>query len=337
MTYSSGGLIQATDYNGFVSTTVNANLNATWGTASNIGGYGQGNIATVSTAAQVAALNWSTLVNYVANTAAHQGTTVTSRTPPVAGNLITALANVNTDITNCYTNRNNAASVGTQFTGWTGTASKTTATGSGATAWTITFTDTVTFANNTALCSFFNAGGYLKWQVGKSSTGTTADVEWNAFVGAAGAGAKVAANVILTGGGSSKTINGLTLTGTTKFGGTGTPTTLTTATGVYALTTTPTTIYKQFDTGTAYTSNYVQINASVNANAASANVVTLTTTWYDNGDATPGAPASISGGTATTGISFGTAPTTIVTYYPPETTYLPVNSWGTPTVASTVA
>ena len=29
MTYSSGGLIQATDYNGFVSTTASANVNAT--------------------------------------------------------------------------------------------------------------------------------------------------------------------------------------------------------------------------------------------------------------------------------------------------------------------
>jgi hypothetical protein len=44
MTYSSGGLIQATDYNGFVSTTVGANVNATWNTF-----YGQTAIATVGT------------------------------------------------------------------------------------------------------------------------------------------------------------------------------------------------------------------------------------------------------------------------------------------------
>ena len=35
MTYSVGGLIQATDYNGFVSTTAGANVNATWSTSSN--------------------------------------------------------------------------------------------------------------------------------------------------------------------------------------------------------------------------------------------------------------------------------------------------------------
>jgi hypothetical protein len=32
MTYVSGGLIQATDYNGFVSTTASANVNDVWGT-----------------------------------------------------------------------------------------------------------------------------------------------------------------------------------------------------------------------------------------------------------------------------------------------------------------
>ena len=336
MTYSSGGLIQATDYNGFVSTTTSANINATWGTAFGSGGYGQANIATVSTAGTVAATQWATLVNAIANTASHQGTTITSRTAPVAGNIISALANVNTDVTNCYTNRNNAASVGSQYTSWTGTASKTTATGSGAAAWTITFTDTITFGNNSALFSFFNAGGYLKWQVGKSSTGTVADTEWNAFVGAAGAGGVVAASIILTGAGTSKTINSLALTGTTKTGGSGTPTTLTTATGIYGLTTVATTLYKQFDAGTAYSSNYVQINAAVDSNTAPT-VITLTTTWYDNGDATPGSTAAISGGSATTGIAFGTAPTTIVTYYPPETTYLSGAAWGIPTVASTVA
>lgn len=342
MTYSQGGLIQAADFNGFVSTTANANINATWGTASSLGGYGQGNIATVSAGTTVGAGNtvpsatqWAGLVSVISAMGAHQGTAITSRTPPVAGNIITALAAVGSDIGNCYTNRNNAASVGSQYTSWTGTASKTTATGSGSASWTITFTDTVTFANTSAFYSFFNAGGYLKWQVGKSSTGTVADTEWNAFVGASGAGGVVAANVIISGAGTSKTISGLTLTGTTKFGGTGTPTTLATSTGAFALGTSPTTIYKQFDSGSAYSSNYVQVTAAVD-NASTPTVITLVTTWFDNGDTNPGSSAAITGGTATTGITFGTAPTTIITYYPPETSNL-TNTWGTPSVASSVA
>jgi len=49
--------------------------------------------------------------------------------------------------------------------------------------------------------------------------------------------------------------------------------------------------------------------------------------------------ANISGGTATNSPSTtitGTAPTTLVTYRPPSTTFLS-NSWGTPTIAATTA
>jgi hypothetical protein len=317
MTYSTGGLIQATDYNGFVSTTVGANINATLNTT-----YGQTALSTVAAAGTVTATQWATLNTTISSMASHQGTTITSRTNPVAGNIISVLANVNTDITNCYTNRSNAASQGTQFTGWTGTASKTTATGVGNAAWTITFTNTVTFANTNAANNFFNAGGMFKTQFSKTSTGTAQDTEWNAFIG------NVCGAIYLTSTGASKTLNGVTYTGTTKIGGSGTPTTLATGTGFAQLTATPATIYKQFDSGTAYSSNFVQINASV-----SGAVLTLTSVWYDNGDLNQ---SNISGGTATTGITFGTAPATVVTYYPPATTYL-ANTWGAVTVASSVA
>jgi len=317
MTYSTGGLIQATDYNGFVSTTVGANINATMNTT-----YGQAALSTVAAGGTVTATQWSTLNANISTMGSHQGTTITSRTNPVAGNVIAVLANVNADITSCYTNRFNAATQGSQYTSWTGTASKTTGTGSGTSPWTITFTNTVTFANTTAASNFFNAGGLIKIQSSKTSTGTAQDTEWNAFVG------NVCGTIYLSSTAASKTLNGVSYTGTTKIGGTGTPTTLATSTGFAQLTSSPVTIYKQFDTAAPYSSNYVQINASV-----SGAVLTLTSVWYDNGDIFG---AAISGGTATTGITFGTAPATVVTYFPPETTYL-TNVWGTPTVASSVA
>jgi len=320
MTYSTGGIVQATDYNGFVSTTAGGNINATWNTA-----YGQTALATVSAGATVTATQWATLNSTISSMAAHQGTTITSRTSPVAGNIIAVLANVATDITNCFNNRANAASQGSQFTGWTGTASKTSNTGSGQAAWTITFTDTVTFANAQAATYFFNAGGLMKIQFSKTSTGTVADTEWNSFIGT------TCGTIFLSSTGASKTLNGSTYTGTTKVGGTGTPSILTTATGFAQLTSTPTTIYKQFDSGTAYSSNFVQVNAAV-----SGSTLTFVTTWFDNGDFNPGAVAQITGGTATTGITFGTAPTTVVTFFPPETTNI-ANTWGAVSVASTVA
>jgi hypothetical protein len=330
MTYSTGGLIQATDYNGFVSTTAGANVNATWATATAGAGYGQTALSTVNAADTVSATQWSTLNNTISSIANHQGTSITARSNPTAGQTIATLAALNTDITNCYNNRNNAASVGGQYTGWTGTTAKTGSTGSGSSSWTITFTHTVTFVNTSALYSFFNAGGYIQFQFGKTSTGTVADTEWNAFIGN-GTSNGVVGRIVQTGAAASKTIASTSYTGTTKFSGSGTPTVLLTSTGVYALTGTPVTIYQQFDSGTAYSSNYVAINASI-----SGAVLTYTTSWYDAGDANVGSTAQITGGTAPTGATFGTAPTVLCTYYPPEVTYL-TNTWGTPTVAATVA
>ena len=160
MTYSVGGLIQATDYNGFVSTTAGANVNATWGTSTSSAGWGQTALGTVSTAGTVTATQWAGLVNTLASMGSQTGTTITSRTAPTTGATIAVLAAVNTDLTNCYNNRANAVAVGTQFTSWTGTNSKTAATG--ASAWTITFTNTVSFASADAARYFFNAGGIIK-------------------------------------------------------------------------------------------------------------------------------------------------------------------------------
>ena len=169
MTYSVGGLIQATDYNGFVSTTAGANVNATWSTSSNSAGYGQTALATVSASGTVTATQWASLVNTIASMANHQGTAITARSAPTAGTLISVLSAVNTDITNCYNNRANAVAVGTQYTGWTGTNSLTA--GCGAGAWTITFTNTVSFASANAARYFFNAGGLIKLDTSKTATG----------------------------------------------------------------------------------------------------------------------------------------------------------------------
>lgn len=318
MTYSSGSTILASDYNGFVSTTAGANVNATWGTGTTSAGYGQPNLATVSTAGSITAAQWATLVNTITSIANHQGTTITSRTAPVAGTTISVLSAVNTDITNCYNNRGNASIVGTQFTGWTGTNSKTGSTGGQ--TWTITFTNTITWSSSDAARYFFNAGGLIKIDVSKTSTGNTGDAEWNNLA------STLCGDIYITGGDYSQTIAGTTYTGTSKFGGSGTPNILLTNTGWFDLVAgaAGTIVYKQFSATAPYTSDYIQHTLSKNA---ASTVLTIATTWYANSG------ASISGGTAASGATPGTAPCTIVTYYPPETTYLS-NSWGTPTIAA---
>jgi hypothetical protein len=329
MTYSVGGLIQATDYNGFASTTAGGNVNIIWGTGTSDAGYGQSTtLATVSAGGTVTATQWAGLVNRISSIASHQGTSITSRTAPVAGNTIAVLSAVQTDLNNCYTNRGNAAASGSQFTGWSGTSSKTSGTGSGSTGWTITFTHTVTWASANAARYFFNAGGRIKWETSKTSTGTLADTEWNDLANT------LVGDIFITGGTGTQTIAGTPYTGTTKSGGTGSPTTLTTTTGWYDLTTSDVTIYKQFADTAPYTGQYIQINAKT---AGSGTQLVLTTTWVDPGGSPVGSTDAISGGTATSGISFGTAPATVVTYFPPSGTYLTEASWGTPTVAATVS
>ena len=320
MAYSSGGLIQATDYNGFASTTAGANVNDIWSTGSGDNGWGQSALSTVSALGVVTATNWASLVNTISSMGSQTGTTITSRSAPTTGTLIAVLAALNTDLTNITANRNNAVAVGTQYTGWTGTNSKTTAPAAG--AFTITFTNTVTFASAAAARYFFNGGGRIKLDVSKTATGATGDPEWNDLANT------LCGDIFFTGGTGTATISGAAYTGTTKVGGTGTPTVLLTTTGFYDLTAggAATIIYKQFADTAPYTSNFIQHSVALNA---ASTVLTFTTLW----SASDGDP--ISGGTASTGATPGTAPTTICTYFPPSTTYLTTASWGTPTVAAT--
>lgn len=322
MTYTSGGLIQATDYNGFVGTTANANVNDVWGTGSTDKGWGQSPLATVADPNTVTATQWASLVNTISSMASHTGTTITARTAPVAGNLIQILSALNTDLTNINNNRGNAVANGSQYTAWTGTNSKT-GTTSGAT-WTITFTNTVTFASADAARYFFNAGGRIKIDVSKTSTGNTGDPEWNDLANT------LCGDIYITGGSLTQTIAGTAYTGTTKVGGTGSPDILQTGIGWYDLTAgaAATIVYKQFADTAPYTSNFIQHSI---AKGASSNTLIITTLW----SASDGDP--ISGGTAASGATPGTAPCTIVTYFPPSTTYLGTASWGTPTVAATTA
>jgi hypothetical protein len=317
MTYSSGGLIQATDYNGFVSTNA-ANINDLWSTGASDKGYGQSAISTVSTAGTITATQWASLVNTLSSLGSQTSTSLTARTAPTAGTLISILAAVNTDITNVTTNRNNAAAVGSQFTGWSGTNSKTAGT-SGAT-WTITFTNTVTFASAAAARYFFNGGGLIKLDVSKTATGALGDPEWNDLA------STLCGDIWISGAAAAHTIAGTSYTGVTKIGGTGTPVSLQNSLGWYNLTTSDQIIYKQFADTAPYTNNFIQHQAKT---AGAGTQLVITTTW----SASDGDP--ISGGTAASGATPGTAPCTICTYFPPSTTYLTSASWGTPTVAAT--
>jgi len=333
MTYSTGNIIQASDYNTF--TTTAGGLNDIWGTGSGDKGWGQTAFVAQTTGNTVTATQWATLVNNLATSGTQTNTTLTSRTAPVTGNVIGILANVSADITSVTTNRGNAIASGTEYGTFTGTTSKTTATGSGQAAWTITFTHTVTFPSAAQARYFWNAGGIVRLQYGKSSTGTDTDPDWNTFAGQCGSiyfSGRVNSN--------SQTIAGQAYTGTTRLNGTGgTQTTLTTTTGWYTLVAgaAATTIFQLTNATAPYSGEYIRTTAAVDATST---ILTLVTTWVSDGSSGAGTTANISGGTAVTSpatsIGVATAPTTLVTYLPPSSATL-TSSWGTPTIAASVA
>lgn len=334
MTYLQGQLIQAADYNGFANDSSN-NLGSIWGTGSGDKGWGQSTtgLANVAVGATVSATQWATLVANLATAGQQTGSTLTTRTQPQVGNTISILANVATDINTVTGARGNAAIAGTQAGVWGGNIAKLTATGSGGTTWTITWTQTFTFANANAARYFWNGGGIVRLDMGKSSTGTDSDADWNAFVTACG-------NVFFTGrvAGGSQKIGASTYTGTTVTNNTITPSPNLTTTGWYTLTPggANTTLLTFTNTSSGYTNDTITVKAAVAANAAQ---LTMYTVWTDGGTATPGATRNISGGTDTTSPNtsiVGTAPTVLPTIYPPSTTYL-ANTWGTVTVNSTIA
>jgi len=335
MTYSSAGLIQAADFNGFVGPTASggtagANLNDIWGVGATDKGWGQTAVANPSAASTVTATQWASLVNNLATAGTQTSTALTARSAPTTGTVISVLAALNADLTSVTTNRGNAAASGTEYGTFSGTTSKTTATGSGQAAWTITFTHTITFPSADQARYFWNAGGIVRLKYGKSSNTTDNDPEWNTLAGYCG-------TINITGrvAGAAQTIAGQSYTGTTRLSGTGgTQTTLATTTGWYNLTGVATTIFQLNNTTSPYTGEFIRTTAT----ATSSTVLTLITTWSDDGSAGAGTTANIDGGTATASPSTtitGTAPTTLCTYLPPSSTL--TNSWGTPAIAASVA
>ena len=334
MTYSSGGLIDSVDYNTFAGNTT-AGLNRVWSTGSGDAGWGQTAISTVSTGGTVTATGWATLLNTLSTSGSQTNSTLTTRTVPVTGNIIGIFANVQTDITTVTTARGNATSSGSPSSTWTGNIAKLTATGltTTQTAWTITWTQTVTFASADAARYFWNAGGLVRLDMSKTSSSTDIDPDWNTFVATVG-------SLYLSGrvNSNAQTIAGVSYTGFTRVGGSGTPSPNLTTTGWYSLTpgAAATTLWQLNSTVSPYTGDYIQVSAAVNAGST---VLTLTTLWNQAAIASPSVTKTgISGGTDTTSpfTAFGTAPAVLCRYIPPSTAQGLSASWGTPAIASTI-
>jgi hypothetical protein len=322
MTYSTGSVIQATDYNTFAqggaSPNANvANINTIWGAGDTLDkGWGQSTtLSTVAAAGTVTATQWATMFSRFTSIASQTNTTVTAIVNPTAGDTIAVKSNFSTNLSSCFTNRNNTNAVGSTITA-NGAVTY-------SSAWTgaLTATHTITFADANSARYFFNAGGRITW--GGARTGGTAsskNTSWTNLLTACG-------TINTTTGTSTQTIVGTSYTGTTKTGGSGTPTTLLTGTGFYDLTTSDQEVFKQFDSTYLYTSDFVSINIKANAAAGSATVITITV-LYQNASSGADSPAGYETVDGTL--------TSTVTAIQPSTTFL-TNTWGTPVLASSIA
>lgn len=271
MTYATGQTITTSEYNTFA-----GQVNEVWGIGSGDYGYGQTNtISTVSVSNSITATQWTTLLARTRSAANHQASSFTVPASVSTGNTISIISPLSTDITTIRSNRLNSS------TNYSDTSNPNSVnasrTGSWQTACTHVFT--VTFANNSgpsgngaqdAARQFFNAGGRILFSASQSGgSATTRNSGWNSLLSACG--------TIIFG-----------AHGTTKSGGSGTPTTLATSIGYHELTTSDQTIFLQYDTTAAYTSNYYKIAVRTdtvtdpNSRGGKGSVLTITVTFQED-------------------------------------------------------
>jgi hypothetical protein len=314
MTYAQYGLIQAADYNTLVGTnpnTTSGTLNTVWSTGGSLTGYGQTAEGTVAAGDLVTAAKWANLITKTANSATHQGTSITSVTAPVSGGTVTYLSAVPTNLTTIYTSRLNAATQGAT------TANSV----AQATTWStlLTFTHTVTFANGDAARYFFNSGGQLKITCSHANVTGAGNQLFN------GLASNVGTIVMSAPTSGTITVASTSYNGITKIGGGGSAPTVSTNSGYYAMTTSNANVFTQLAGGaTAYLNSFIRViaksNGTVGSNGDVGNVVTLFTLWDEVPD----------------GLTVGSGSTVTVTAVAPETTNL-ANTWGTITIAGSVS
>lgn len=183
MAYTTGGTIQALDYNlltwGGNTQAYNGtpdNLARIWGVGQGYFGLGQdaNAITTVSAGGTVTAAQWSTFLQRLNLCLAHQSGANArlasgSNIGITAGATIQAFANVSSAVTGINANANVWASQGSTTTGSNFFSTFTASDGSVTTS--ATFTRTVTFSSGNAARYFFNAGGELKFVISNVTNG----------------------------------------------------------------------------------------------------------------------------------------------------------------------
>ena len=312
MTYASGGLIQATDFNNIVGGSAGTQgggtqLNPIWSTGLGNYGYGQTAVGNVSVGGTVAATNWASLVNTLNSARIHQSGSGSGISAPTAGTTIAFLSTLTSSVSTAATNRLSAATVGS-FTAFTKAVTMSAASNVSSTG-TITFT--ITFGSGVdATRYFFNAGGriYLYYSAFTNTGGTSRGTSIQTLAQTNFANKNLYATTYSARGGSGGTLNTDTTTG-----------------GYYTgLTTTPTEKFKVTSTS-YYTGDFLSINYSTNGTtgsySANGNTITITVTAF-----------SATTGSTQPADSINVSLTMGCNVYYPSTTNL-TNTWGSATIS----
>jgi hypothetical protein len=305
MTYASGGLIQATDYNNLINGS--NQLNTVWNVGSGSAGYGQTAVSAVSASGTVTATQWASLVNTLNNARLHQSGAGSGISAPTAGTTIAWLSTLQTQVNSAYTNRLTAAA--------TGTLATTTLTGYNITGGTGAFSGTkamtFTWASGNAARYFFNCGGRIGWNI----TGVTNNN-----------GTLRSADLVTNLGTNLK--GGVMTNSASSYTGTGGGARTTNSYGYWNLTTSN-------QTGSlVYSSNY---RYEYNSDYTYFQMKTSTVNVGGNGDNGLQITVTIGWDIPTTYVGLNDAVNVTMawngTYTPPATTYLSA-SWGAPTIAA---
>lgn len=324
MTYSAGGLIQASDFNNIVGSASTPNtgntINAIWGTGFSNKGYGQPQLANVNANALISYSNWSTLINTMNTIAYQQKSTIANYIPPVATDKIEYLSALIANKNTLYTNSNYARQQGTTYTPPTTLVPS---------QWTniATFTHTITFASADKARYFFNAGGQIAITL-QHTNGTSVNKMWYDVAQASG-------TIVISAPGPNTTsvVAGTTYNGITKVGGSSTST-VNNNYGYYSLSQNYVEIFRQQAIGLSskYLQSYVSIQAKSNGtqgtNGDRGSVITLVTSWNE---IPSGTIAS-----ATTGVNVSIRYPYSTSVPTPYYTVPFTDTWGTVTVVGSV-
>lgn len=270
MTYTQGGLIQATDYNNFVGTATTAGtINYVWSTGNGQFGYGQSALGqSAASAGVVTATQWASAINTLNSIKTHQSGSGTGIGAPTAGSLVSYLSALSSSIGTVNTNKLLFSAQGSTTTGTVYSPAATA--GQDVTYSGTVATRTITFSSGDAARYFFNAGGQINFVItsvaNNDATSRSADM----------------ATTIATNLGGVSAFRAVTNGGRTGTGGTAT--TNNTNVGYYGLTTTATTLHQIQSTSATYTNDYVQLrwksNGVQGANADVGSVITLYVNLY---------------------------------------------------------